>query len=703
MFRTRLDNFTFSCGGRDYPAAAPTSLLTVLREAGEVSDPYYRDEYEKRLSPLMNECVIGARFDLSLGVSNLKYAYLKLPDIDTEAELVFNGRSVFRIFGTGEHILDVSGATVAGENTVSIRVPASDAPRDITLIGGIEFIAFSHSCISSVSTRTVFVADRVSVDVALELLGSGDDVKAVATLVSPSGKIYYGGVTNGHTVINVPDPLLWWPSGHGVQNLYKLSVNLYYGNESIDSHEVRLGLRSVFLDDRAGTAFTVNGAQLLGMGVEYRMCGISPVYRMLTRAQDIVSAASDAGMNLIRFLGEGRYPCEEFLNLCDSYGIAVEYVWGGGRTPVTDSEALMRELVCNFRRMSAHPSVICVSYIPSAVDAELLETVKRARDAALSSVYLKEYSDDGFFDVASLPDEKTLRAVCDSGDMNLFSYVMERHTESADDAARIVGRAAATYKYADGIKQLTYMSGLLQAHAAEAFADSVRVNRSSRGAAVISSLNDAQPSVSRAMIDFEGRYKIPYYLSKSFFAPVRLIVRSSGAAGVTLTVSNESKRSFAGIVEYSVKDAKNDVIFTSGAKVGAERCSVGAPLELDLSEYVRGHEREYYLECTLFGDSGRISTAAHLFVPPKHFEFADPVILSEISGSGREFTLACRASAFAKDVVFGFDGTDAVFKENCIDITDGSVRRIPFLTDRAMSVERLMSELSVMSVYSIGK
>lgn len=703
MFKTKLENFTFSCGGNDYLATAPTSLLSVLTDAGAVSDPYYRDECEKRLSPLKNECVISAKFTLSLGVSRLKFAYLKLPDIDVEAEVVFNGNAVFRTACAKEHILDVSGMALAGENTVDIRIPASDAPRDAVFLDGVEFIAFSRACIASVNAKTVFISDRVSVDVALELLGSGDDVKAVATLVSPSGKIYYGGVTNGRTVINVPDPLLWWPVGQGVQNLYKLSVNLYYENESIDSRDVKVGFRSVFHDERGGTAFTVSGMPLLGMGAEYRMCGISPLYDSFARAEKTVSAAADAGMNFIRFLGEGRYPCEEFLNYCDSYGIAVEYVAGGGKTDGADPERLMRELTYNFKRMSAHPSVVCISYIPSSFAGERGEIVKNAKDVALSSVYLKEFDADAFFDVASLPDGKTLNSVCDVGDINLFSYVMERHTESAGDASKILTRAAEVYKYADGMNQLVYMSGLLHARAAQAFADSVRLRRSSCGAAVISSLNDAQPSISRAMIDFSGRFKIPYYFSKQFFSPVRLIVEPCGKTGVRLTVSNESKKDFFGIAEYTVKDAKNGVIFTSGAKVSAERYSLGTALELDFSEYICGHEREYYLECALLSDSGRLSACAHLFVPPKHFEFQDPVILSEISGSGREFTLTCRASALAKDVVFGFESTDAVFEENCIDITDGAVRRISFLTEHAMSVERLMSELCVMSVYSIGK
>jgi hypothetical protein len=57
------------------------------------------------------------------------------------------------------------------------------------------------------------------------MIGDKSEVRAVATLVSPTGKIYYSGLADGSGAISIPDPLLWWPSGMGVPNLYDLAVN----------------------------------------------------------------------------------------------------------------------------------------------------------------------------------------------------------------------------------------------------------------------------------------------------------------------------------------------------------------------------------------------------------------------------------------------------------------------------------------------
>ncbi len=704
MFKTEIKNFTVTIGEDSYSASAPTSVFSLLTENGEITNPYYRDEEEKRFAALRSECEIKASFTLSSDAAKLRFAYIKIPDLDTEAQIIFNNKPAFKLLGARSHKLDVSGLAVQGENTLVIKVSESSVPRDITILESVEFFAFSKAHISAVYAKPMIASEGVNVDVCVDLLGDGSDIKAVATLISPSGKIYYGGVTNGRTLINIPDPLLWWPAGYGVQNLYKLTVNLYYENEAIDSAEARLGLRSLFHDGRRGVGFTVNGVQFFAMGAEYKMDGKMPTLSHYSRASALVNAAASANMNFISFNGMGRYPCDAFLDLCDSLGIAVEYVLGGERLQSLNENTLRRELADNFIRLSKHPSVISFAYEKSSLGEARKAIIDEARAAALCSVFVRQLEDDDIFEAeVSIPEKKTLSSICVDEDMNIFSYVMERHMESPEAVSKMLSAASGSYKYANGMDELTYMSGILQAHSDERFTDLAREQRHTRGSAVVSSLTEVSPSVSHAMIDFNGGFKAPYYLSKQAFAPVRLIIKRTAAASLSFILSNESKKSFSGIIEYTLKDAINNPVYSSKARIGAEKYSVSAPVSIELSEQLISCEREYYLEYSLHGDSGKISSGAYLFVPPKHFKFADPVILSEISGSGREFTLTVRASAFAKDVIFRFENTDAVFDNNCIDITDTSVRRLAFVTSRAMSAEQLMAELRVMSVYNIGR
>lgn len=705
MFKTELKNFTVSVGQESVEAKVPMSLFSVLKENGVIKNPYYRDEVTGGGFALLEaECEISTYFFLSSDAAKLRFAFLRIPDLDTSATVVFNGKTEFVVSAGREHKLDVSGLAVTGENTVVIKVAGAQTARDVTLFFGIEFFAFSQACIADITARTVFVADSISVDVGVEFLGAPEDVKAVVTLISPSGKIYYGGVTNGRTLLSVPDPLLWWPGQYGVQNLYKLGVNLYYENEVIDSRDVKIGLRSVYKDARSGGAFTVNGTEFFAMGSEYVMNGPTPAFLASVESSRLIPAAAMANMNFIRFRGEGRYPCDVFLDYCDKYGIAVEFVIKSKKLENSDVDAFKRELAYNVKRLSRHPSLICIAYERSEFSEEYEKILAEIKSASLSNVLVRELEEDEtFVSFASIPDLKTLRAVCEPEDMNLFTYVMDKHTASPDVALAMLAEGSKFYKYANGIDEIAYMSELVQARSAKMFVNEKRFARDTAGAAVIAYLNDATPSVSPSIIDFYGRPKSAYYLASRFFAPVYLFVRREEGFSVDFVLSNETKRSQSGVLRYAVRDAHNGVIYEGSKEVGADKYTSSVVHSVDFAEWLSGHERTRYLEYSFSVDGVDIITEAELFVPPKYFKFADALILSEIGGSEREFRLTVTSNAFAKDVVFSFDGIDAVFEENCVDFTNDKTRRIAFVTASPTTAAELMKELRLHSASDIGK
>ncbi len=705
MFNTELKKLVATTGDKRLFLTVPTSLFAALRESGDIENPYYRDEAEERLSVLKSEFEISASFNLSSDAARLEYAFLYIPRLDTDAEVLFNGKTVLNTKGDIAVSTDVSGLAVSGTNTVVIRIPAADHVRDVTFFEELRFFTFKNAYISDVSAKPVFGENGVSVDVSVNMIGKMDDIKAVATLISPAGKIYYGGVTNGKTVINVPDPLLWSPSGYGIQNVYKLRVNIYYDNEVVDSKDTTVGFRALALDDRRGMSFTVNDMKMFAMGAEYVAEGCFSEFDMSVRTSSLISAASVANMNFIRFIGKGRYPSDEFLRLCDAHGIALECVIDEKALASMDTGALKRGLSFHFARLSEHPSVFSVAYVPSLLDPERAAILKDVMEDVLPSAVLRHIGkeDELIKTVTSLPDLKTLSAICEQDDLNMFSRVMHYHTVGTDAVVEMLSVASRSYRYADGFEELAYMSGISSAHENETASDFKRITRTRYGSSIISSLNDSEPSVSYALIDHGGRFKVPYYKAKQFFAPVRISVERDGKYGIAFILSNESKHVFSGVVELTLKNAANKQIFKSTLEITADKFSSARTRTVDLAEYTVGHEREYYVEYILCGEMGKLFSGAYLFVTPACFDFVKPDILCEISGSGREFVLTCTSSVLAKDVVFGFEKTDAVFEQNCVDITDESVRRIPFVTTENVSAERLMAELSVMSVYNIGR
>ena len=78
---------------------------------------------------------------------------------------------------------------------------------------------------------------------------------------------------DGHGIIKVDNPKLWWARGYGDQPLYDLDVELVCGGEVIDRCHKQLGLRTLTVStepdaDGKGSefCFVLNGVKIFSMG-----------------------------------------------------------------------------------------------------------------------------------------------------------------------------------------------------------------------------------------------------------------------------------------------------------------------------------------------------------------------------------------------------------------------------------------------------
>ncbi len=157
-------------------------------------------------------------------------------------------------------------------------------------------------------------ATRVTYHVTLSL---GEQV--VATAAGAAAKLR----------LEVPEPQLWWPNGHGAQPLYTVTLTARdAAGRDLGRWTRRIGLRTIALDrsnDRWGEAFqfVVNGRPIFAKGANWIpahsfVAGLSrPDY-----ARDLRSAV-DANMNMLRVWGGGIYEHEAFYDLCDELGLLV--------------------------------------------------------------------------------------------------------------------------------------------------------------------------------------------------------------------------------------------------------------------------------------------------------------------------------------------------------------------------------------------
>ncbi len=168
----------------------------------------------------------------------------------------------------------------------------------------------------------------------------------------------------------IANPSLWYPNGYGPQTLYNFSgtVAVGKGKGSVvqDHAELRTGLRSLELrrvSDQWGKSFTfvVNGIPIFAKGAD-----VIPFDSFMTRVtsaqhRQILQAARDAHMNMIRHWGGGYYESDDFYDICDELGIMVwqDFMFGGAMVPGDPAfkENVREEVTEQVKRLRDHPSI----------------------------------------------------------------------------------------------------------------------------------------------------------------------------------------------------------------------------------------------------------------------------------------------------------------------------------------------------------
>ena len=673
MVKTEIKEFFVSSEQtKELRALVPFSVGD-LAECGELS--------------LGGDILIGAYLEVENKLSTGERAYLKLRTLSAGTRIVFNGETVAEL-DTGRDVLtkDVTSLVREGVNTLEIY-PGGEA-LDAGIFENAEFIRTSYPVIDRVSLNQVHEGGRVSLGIKLETLGGSDNVRAVATLVSGSGQIYYSGIMRGKGTISVPDPLYWWPRGLGVQNLYKLTINIYGDMEIEDTFEARVGFRTLTTAGSAdGTLLEVNGVSFLPMGALYD----TPKKRYIKDSDALLEAnmmaAARAGVNTVVIPCDADMPSDRFFELCDLYGMVA----------VRECRDIRADYDFIFRR-ATHASVGIVDFI--GIGDSILAVSDKLREINQDLELSAEDSAAEYYSVKSLANTKTIRERIAKKDRNILSEAVSGRDDT--DMIKLIGLAAKKYLYAENIYDFSYISQLVEAELVETEMMEARIARRARGRAVFGSLGFKDGMVGDGLIDIGRRMKAVAYRASKFFAPTVAYVKIDGTS-VEFHVSNENRSNFVGVIEYRILDSKNNLIHKS-----EESCIVSASsskflFTRDFSEYISGRECECVLEYSLHSGSNLVYRSSTIFVEPKRFKFEDPFIESDISGSDRKYSITLSAHAFAMGVEISFDETEVLINENYINITHNSPIKISLtVLGGVTTAEQLKSELRIKSVYDIG-
>ncbi|XP_078419500.1 beta-mannosidase [Cetorhinus maximus] len=162
---------------------------------------------------------------------------------------------------------------------------------------------------------------------------------------------------------------LWWPSGHGNQTGYNMTVTLTISREYHIEKSIMIYFRTVELiqEPVPGSPglsfyFMINGLPIFLKGSNW-----IPADAFLDRVtfdvlQNLLQSAVDANMNVLRVWGGGVYEQDEFYNLCDELGIMIwqDFMFACALYPTDQSylKSVKEEITHQIRRLKSHPSII---------------------------------------------------------------------------------------------------------------------------------------------------------------------------------------------------------------------------------------------------------------------------------------------------------------------------------------------------------
>jgi beta-galactosidase len=173
-------------------------------------------------------------------------------------------------------------------------------------------------------------------------------VKNGANVILPTGKI-----TIAYGTVLKP-----WSPVH--PNMYRARFSLIESRDTIDQSVIPFGVKDFRINDKQ---FFLNREHitLLGGTVVWHRWVRDKEARMLAYdtawfTQNVILRSKEHGANYLRFhLG---VPPEIFLNLCDKYGLAVQYEWSFFHGMPATKESLLEQYTKWFDLAMKHPSVV---------------------------------------------------------------------------------------------------------------------------------------------------------------------------------------------------------------------------------------------------------------------------------------------------------------------------------------------------------
>ncbi|MBR0057368.1 MAG: glycoside hydrolase family 2 protein, partial [Kiritimatiellae bacterium] len=341
--RWRLEGTNEKGDALSCPAAVPGDVHSALLAAGLMPDPFWGCNERDVQWVGQREWEFRREFEVPEGFLAHSSVILRLEDCDTFATVFVNGakagetRDRFRRWD-----FDVRAALRPGRNEIRLVFDsawrrgdalAAASPRPYPMSNA-ETAWFNNGAfirkpachrgwdwgLAQMTTGpcgavALVASDGGRIDYVYSTQEFNDDLSHCTLRVTAE----FEGGRRAESVINIDNPPLWWPAGQGEQKFFHYAVPI--GDGVVKG---RVGLRKLEIDtDGGAVCFKVNNRPVFMKGANWIPCDAFDSRQTPGRYRDLLQAARDANMNMIRLWGGGQFEKDCFYDICDELGLLV--------------------------------------------------------------------------------------------------------------------------------------------------------------------------------------------------------------------------------------------------------------------------------------------------------------------------------------------------------------------------------------------
>lgn len=255
--------------------------------------------------------------------------------------------------GGGDEQRDITGWFTNGPGLAPSWNPAGIwQPVSIVDTGPVAIRHFRVVCTNADSTRAQILLRAV---LLASESGSVDLTTEVAGVTFSETHSVAAGENQVEWTIDISDPDLWWPTGHGDQPLFDVTVTARTEDGNVtDRKHRRIGFRSTELHD---FILRINNRRTFVRGINLAVQRLDLASMSVEEILAEVTAIRDAGFNLIRI--RGHVTRRELIDVADELGILIwqdlPLVGAYSRSVTAAAEQQTRDMV---DLLSHHPSIV---------------------------------------------------------------------------------------------------------------------------------------------------------------------------------------------------------------------------------------------------------------------------------------------------------------------------------------------------------